>query len=116
MQLNEYQKLAERTSNPKLTPWQKMQNGCYGMCGESGECIDILKKVEFQGHEFDPNRLIDELGDVLWYVAQTAPGLGITLEDVAQGNIKKLENRYPQEFTAEQSIHRSEYEEGNNNE
>ena len=116
MDLNEYQYLAQRTANPELSSRQKILNGCYGMCGEAGECIDLLKKVEFQGHEFDPNRLIDELGDVMWYVAQTATGLGITLEDVAQGNIKKLEKRYPQEFTAEQSIHRSEYEEGNNNE
>ena len=115
MTLNDYQKAAERTSG-NLTSWDKIRNGCYGMNGEAGECIEILKKVEFQGHEFDPNRLIDELGDVMWYVAQTATGLGITLEDVAQGNIKKLEKRYPQEFTAEQSIHRSEYEEGNNNE
>ena len=115
MTLNDYQKAAERTSG-NLTSWDKIRNGCYGMNGEAGECIEILKKVEFQGHEFDPNRLIDELGDVMWYVAQTATGLGITLEDVAHGNIKKLEKRYPQEFTAEQSIHRSEYEEGNNNE
>ena len=115
MTLNDYQKAAERTSG-NLTSWDKIRNGCYGLNGEAGECIDILKKVEFQGHEFEPNRLIDELGDVLWYVAQTATGLGITLEDVAQGNIKKLEKRYPQKFTAERSIHRSEYEEGNNNE
>ena len=109
MTLNDYQKAAERTSG-NLTSWDKIRNGCYGMNGEAGECIEILKKVEFQGHEFDPNRLIDELGDVLWYVAQTATGLDITLEDVAQGNIKKLEKRYPQKFTAERSIHRPEYE------
>lgn len=116
MTLNDYQKLASRTSNPDLTNRGLIENGVMGLCGEAGECIDILKKVEFQEHEFDPNRLIDELGDVLWYVAQTATGLGITLEDVGQGNIKKLEKRYPQKFTAERSIHRPEYEEGNNNE
>lgn len=106
MELNEYQALAERTSNPTLSTWQKMENGCYGMCGEAGECMDILKKVNFQGHTFDPNRLIDELGDVLWYVAQTATGLGISLNEVAQSNIDKLRKRYPKEFTPEQSIRR----------
>ena len=45
MDLNEYQDLAQRTSNPDLTNWQKVQNGCYGMCGEAGECIDLIKKV-----------------------------------------------------------------------
>lgn len=116
MDLNEYQRLAQRTSNPKLTPWQKMQNGCYGMCGEAGECIDILKKFEFQGHTLDTNKLLDELGDVLWYVAETATGLGYTLNDVAYHNISKLENRYPKGFSAENSIHRPEYEEGSDNE
>ena len=76
MTLNDYQKAADRTSGD-LCPWDKIRNGCYGLNGEAGECIDILKKVEFQGHTFDPNRLIDELGDVLWYVAQTAIGIYI---------------------------------------
>lgn len=109
MTLNEYQKAADRTSGD-LTPWDKIRNGCYGLNGEAGECIDILKKVEFQGHAFDPVKLLDELGDVLWYVAQTATGLGVTLEDVAQHNVDKLKARYPDGFDADRSIHRPEYE------
>lgn len=109
MTLNEYQKAADRTSGD-LSPWDKIRNGCYGLNGEAGECIDILKKVEFQGHAFDPVKLVDELGDVLWYVAQTATGLGIALEDVAQHNVEKLKKRYPDGFDAERSIHRPEYE------
>lgn len=53
MTLNDYQKAAERTSG-NLTSWDKVRNGCYGLNGEAGECIDILKKTEFQGHDFDP--------------------------------------------------------------
>lgn len=105
MTLSEYQKAADRTSGD-LSSWDKVRNGCYGLNGEAGECIDILKKVEFQGHEFDRNRLIDELGDVLWYVAQTATGLEISLEDVAQYNIDKLRKRYPDGFDPERSVHR----------
>lgn len=77
MTLNDYQKAAERTSGD-LTSWDKVRNGCYGLNGEAGECIDILKKTEFQGHAFDPMKMVDELGDVLWYVAQLATGLGVT--------------------------------------
>lgn len=77
MTLNEYQKAAERTSG-NLSPWDKIRNGCYGLNGEAGECIDLLKEVEFQGHDFNPDKLLDELGDVLWYVAQTATGLGVS--------------------------------------
>ena len=86
MTLNDYQKAAERTSGD-LTSWDKVRNGCYGLNGEAGECIDILKKTEFQGHAFDPMKMVDELGDVLWYVAQLATGLGVTLEYVAQHNV-----------------------------
>lgn len=45
MTLNDYQKAAERTSGD-LTSWDKVRNGCYGLNGEAGECIDILKKTE----------------------------------------------------------------------
>lgn len=110
MELNEYQRLAGRTSDESLNPWRRLSNGCFGMCGEAGECIDLLKKVEFQGHTFDPNRFTDELGDVLWYVAETASGLGLSLEQVAKRNIEKLKARYPQGFEVDKSIHRREYE------
>lgn len=93
MTLNDYQKAAERTSGD-LTSWDKVRNGCYGLNGEAGECIDILKKAEFQGHDFDPMKMVDELGDVLWYAAQLATGLGVTLEYVAQHNVDKLLARY----------------------
>lgn len=109
MTLNEYQMIANSTSG-QLDPWNRIREGCYGLNGEAGECIDILKKVEFQGHAFDPMKLVDELGDVLWYIAQTATGLNITLEDVAQHNVEKLKKRYPNGFDVERSIHRSEYE------
>lgn len=65
MELNEYQRLAGRTSDESLNPWRRLSNGCFGMCGEAGECIDLLKKVEFQGHTFDPNRFTDEWRNVI---------------------------------------------------
>jgi len=86
-------------------------NGVLGLSGESGECCDIVKKVRFQGHTMDPEHLKEELGDVLWYVAETASGLGISLEDIAKGNLDKLHSRYHGEtFHKEDSVHRKEYE------
>lgn len=61
------------------------------------------------------NKLLDELGDVLWYVAQTATGLGVTLEYVAQHNVDKLMKRYSDGFDSERSVHRPEYVGGNFN-
>lgn len=105
MTLNDYQTLAQRTSNSAL-PSNKIENGILGLCGESGECADIYKKYIFQGHEFDREGMKAELGDVLWYVAELAAGLGITLEDVAEGNIYKLQKRYPDGFDTRRSVER----------
>lgn len=105
MDLNTYQQLAQRTSN-SMNALQHIKNGCYGMCGEAGECIDILKKHEFQGHVLEYDKLLDELGDVLWYIAETASGLDVTLENIALHNIEKLKKRYPNGFEAERSVNR----------
>lgn len=109
MELNVYQELAQRTSSAR-DPFDKIENGILGMSGESGECADILKKYLYQGHEFDREKLADELGDVLWYIAESAAGLGRSLEEIAQGNINKLRKRYPEGFDPQRSIHRPEYE------
>ena len=106
---NEYQRLALRTASSNQ-PYDHILNGVMGLNGEAGECIDIVKKHLFQGHELDINKLVDELGDVLWYAAVTAAGIGATLEDVMQHNIDKLRKRYPDGFNAERSIHREDNE------
>lgn len=110
MTLNEYQHLAYRTSSAGLSKRGHIENGVMGLCGEAGECIDIVKKTMFQGHELDREKLIDELGDVLWYAAELATGLGIPLNDVAQHNVDKLKARYPDGFDSAKSVHRKEYE------
>lgn len=105
MDFNEYQKLAQRTSADK-DPVDKIHNGCLGLCGEAGECIDILKKYMHQGHPLDKDKLIDEISDVLWYVAELSTGLGVPMGDIAQHNIEKLQSRYPDGFDVIRSIWR----------
>lgn len=104
---NEYQKLAQRTSP---TGHDRVLNGVMGLNGEAGECIDIVKKHYFQGHELNKLKLLDELGDVLWYIAETATGLGVEMNEIAEHNIAKLRARYPQGFSAERSINRESEE------
>lgn len=112
MTLNEYQRLAQRTSNIANGVFasvadKKIDNGILGIAGEGGECADIWKKYLHQGHPLDREKLIKEAGDVLWYVAELAAGLGVTLEEIATRNIEKLRSRYPDgHFDAERSIHR----------
>lgn len=105
---NEYQRLAMTTLNPNLSRQDVLINGVMGLCGESGETIDIVKKHLYQGHPLDKEKLIKELGDIAWYLAETAYALDIDLDQVLEGNIAKLNARYPEGFTAERSIGREE--------
>ena len=108
MTINEYQKLAMTTLNPELSKKDVLINGVMGLCGEAGEAIDIVKKHLHQGHELDKEKLAKELGDVAWYLAETAWALDIPLEDILQGNIDKLKKRFPEGFSTERSIGRTE--------
>lgn len=103
---NEYQKKAMTTLNPALSKQDVLLNGVMGLCGESGECIDLVKKHLHQGHPLDSEKLAKELGDVAWYLAETAWALDISLEDILRGNLDKLKKRYPQGFDAEKSMNR----------
>ena len=106
MQLNEYQVLAQRTSRKDISPDDHLFNGILGLAGEAGECADLVKKHYFQDGREVYLDLIDELGDVLWYVVEAVYALDLTLEEVAQHNVDKLRKRYPDGFDAERSLHR----------
>ena len=105
---NEYQKLAMTTLNPELSKEDILLNGVMGLCGESGEVIDLLKKHLHHGHPLDREKMLKELGDVAWYLAETAYALDYDLETVLQRNIEKLKERYPEGFSEERSINREE--------
>ena len=108
MTVNEYQKLAMTTLNPQLSKKDVLINGVMGLCGESGEAIDIVKKHLAQGHDLDREGLIKELGDIAWYLAETATALDVSLEEVLERNIEKLRKRYPEGFDSERSQNRTE--------
>ena len=104
----EYQKLAMRTNKSEATQEENLINGCLGLAGEAGEVCDIVKKYMFQGHNLETQKIVDELSDVLWYVALTAQGIGCDLDSIMEHNINKLKKRYPNGFEAERSINRIE--------
>ena len=107
MQVNDYQKQAMTTLNPALSPKDVMINSVMGLCGESGEAIDIVKKWLAQGHELDKTRLAKELGDIAWYLAEAATALELSLEEILQANLDKLKLRYPEGFDSERSVSRA---------
>ena len=100
---NEYQKEALRTASGMYHVFPMELNGVMGLAGESGECVDLMKKHLFQGHVLDKEHLAKELGDVAWYLAVTAHAIGYDLETILQMNIDKLRKRYPDGFDAERS-------------
>ena len=106
MQVNDYQKAAMATLNPALDKKDVLINSVMGLCGESGEAIDIVKKWLMQGHELDRAHLIRELGDVAWYRAEAATALDVPLEAVFQGNLDKLRQRFPNGFDTRASVNR----------
>ena len=103
---NDYQKKAMTTLNPALSKQDVLLNGVMGLCGEAGECIDLVKKHLHQGHPLDSEKLAKELGDVAWYLAETAWALDLPLESILRGNLEKLKKRYPQGFDSEKSRNR----------
>lgn len=113
---HEYQALAELTENKdfedilvRLSNDQtiRLLHAAQGMTTETGEFTDVLKKWIFYGRPLDFVNLAEEVGDLMWYVAQACNALGVKLEDVMEKNIKKLAARYPDKFKEEDALHRN---------
>ena len=109
MTINGYQTAALRTAQTdKLTARELLLNSALGLCGESGEVADLLKKYHFQGHNLDLDHVAKELGDIAWYLAVGAYAIGYDLETILQMNVDKLKARYPNGFSTDRSLHRAE--------
>lgn len=109
MTINEYQAAALRTAQTdKLTANELLLNSALGLCGESGEVADLVKKHLFQGHDLDFEHIAKELGDISWYLAVGAYAIGLDLESIFRINKEKLEARYPDGFSTDRSLHRTE--------
>lgn len=105
---SKFQEQSKRTLNMGLSQNEQIANYSMGLCGETGEVIDVLKKYVYHGHELDKDKLKEELGDVLFYVSALCSTLGINMEESAIGNVEKLIRRYPEGFSKECSINRAE--------
>lgn len=103
----EYSELAMRTNKDMGTDVLNCMHAAAGMCGESGEVIDIVKKSFAYGKPLDREHLIEEIGDNLWYVNLIINTLGTTWEEVMTKNIAKLAARYPDGYTDVAAIQRN---------
>jgi NTP pyrophosphatase (non-canonical NTP hydrolase) len=108
LSLDRYQNLADRSAGAGGQGERRLIVAALGLAGEAGEFANLVKKMTAHGHEFDPEALKDELGDVLWYLSEAATAAGLDLNEIAQENVDKLLKRYPEGFSQEDSINRKD--------
>ena len=109
MTINEYQNAALRTAQTdKFLAIDLLLNSALGLCGESGEVADLVKKYRFQGHDLDFDHVAKELGDIAWYLAVGAYAIVLELDSIFRMNIVRLKARYPNCFSTDSSLQRAE--------
>lgn len=79
----------------EMTPSQMhLTHMAIGICGEAGELLDAIKKVSVYQKSVDRENVVEELGDIEFYMEGLRQGLGITREETIEANISKLGKRY----------------------
>ena len=106
MDINTYQAKAIHFCGVKDE--DRLLNGAVGLSGETGEVADLIKKYIYHGHDLDREALALELGDVMWYIVELSSAIGYDLNTIAEKNLQKLSKRYPEGFSKEASINRSD--------
>jgi len=108
----EFIRRVEKLRTEQTEQISRLMTGAVGLCCESGEFMEIVKKILFQGKELtEDNRehLIVEMGDIFWYFSQACMALGVTFDEVVLRNALKLQARYPEgKFTVTRSENRRE--------
>jgi len=91
---------------------ERMHTAAVGLCAESGEFTEVVKKIVFQGKEPTEENLFHlkrEMGDIMWYFMQACMALDVSPEEIIEMNVEKLKSRYPGgEFDVHYSENRKE--------
>ncbi len=123
MNADDYQKAALRTEHtPRflrgreisvgnieredLDQLERIMHAMIGVCTEAGELQDMVKKHLIYGKPFDTVNVVEECGDLLWYIAVGLDACGVKMGDAMQRNITKLQLRFPDKFTEERALNR----------
>lgn len=104
MNLQTYREQRKRSEIWTGSADEKVCMLCMGLAGESGEIVDYFKKMLFHKHPFNKEKLIKELGDMMWYFVGLLDFFKIDIEDVFEKNIAKLNKRYPNGWNTADSI------------
>lgn len=93
--IKEYQTFTKKGLLPASEGKDQLCHFAMGLTGEAGEVTDAIKKRVFHGRDISQEHLLEELGDVMWYVSNLCNELGLDLEEVMSYNVDKLKSRYP---------------------
>jgi NTP pyrophosphatase (non-canonical NTP hydrolase) len=77
---------------------ERLLTAAVGLCAESGEFTEVIKKIIFQGKEPTEENLFHlkrEMGDIMWYFMQACMALDVSPEEIIEMNVEKLKSRYP---------------------
>lgn len=113
MSPDEYQEAAIRSESDSPGLFERMEivnrevHACMGIQTEAGELCDVYKKYLFYNKPIDRTNVIEEMGDLLWYMALLADSVGTSLEECMIRNIAKLRARYPEKFTEKKAQERN---------
>lgn len=106
-----YSKEVLRTA-PKLNSAENFEanlnHAAMGLAGECGEVVDLIKKHQHHGVELNREKILQEAGDVFWYLQYLCLVLGVQLDDIAIQNVRKLRLRYQNGFNTKDSIERKD--------
>lgn len=84
----------------------RIEHAAMGAVTEAGELMTAVKKAKIYGKPLDHINLIEEAGDVMWYLAILADDLGVSFEEIWEKNIAKLRQRFPDRYSDEHCLNR----------
>lgn len=82
-------------------------HAAMGVATESGELVDSFKRAVFYGVELDKTNIVEEVGDIFWYIALLADEFEFSIQDCMNANIAKLQARYPERFSENCAVSRN---------
>jgi NTP pyrophosphatase (non-canonical NTP hydrolase) len=94
-----YAAFVERLVVNKSQGLDGLMHAAVGVAGEAGEILDAVKKVWVYNKPLDRENLVEELGDIEFYLQQLRNLLGVTREETIHANVAKLNKRYPNGYT-----------------
>jgi len=110
----DYTKEVLRTASAEMRPMavnSNLAHAIIGLSGEAGELIDELKRAIFYGAKLDEGHIVEELGDMLWYLTLALHAIGISMEDLRRLNAAKLRKRYVSGFTLAEATMKRDHKE-----